>query len=44
MIRTDLNMFYFAKILTQDDQNTALKINLVRSAKNIIEDWKWHPR
>lgn len=35
-------MFSFAKILTQAKQNTALQVNRVSSAKNIMEDLKWH--
>ena len=42
MVRADLNIFASAKTLTQVNQNAVLHVNVVSSAKKIIEDLKWH--
>lgn len=42
MVRTNLDMFLFAKTLIQADQNVALQINSVSNAKKIIKDLKQH--
>lgn len=40
MIKANLNMFFFIKILTQTNQNKALQVNLVSSRKKIMKDLK----
>lgn len=42
IVRADLNMFFFTKILIQANQNAALKINLVNDVKNNLKDLKQH--
>lgn len=44
IVRVDLDMFSFAKTLTQAKQNAILQVNLVNNAKKIMEDLKWHLR
>lgn len=38
IIKAELNMFFFIKILTQINQNSEFQVNLVNNAKKIIED------
>lgn len=42
IIKVALNMFFFAEILTQANQNAKLQVNLVNNIKKIIEDLKQH--
>lgn len=40
MVRNNLDIFFFAKTLTQTDQDATLQVNSIKSAKKIMEDWK----
>ncbi len=42
MVKDDINLFSSTKILTQADENVALQVNSVSSAKKIREELKWY--
>lgn len=42
MIKDNLDIFSFAKILNQVNQNAAFYITSISGTKKIIEDLKWY--
>lgn len=42
MVKDEIDMFSTIKMLTAANKNTELQVNSVTSAKNIMEDLKWH--
>lgn len=42
IVRDDIDMFLFTKILTQVDKNAVLQVKSVSSAKKIEKELKWH--
>lgn len=40
IVRINLDLLFFIEILTQANQNIKLQVNLINSAKKIIEDLK----
>ena len=42
IVKEDIDMFSFIKILTEANKNVVLQFNSVSSVKNIMEDLKWH--
>ena len=42
MVRDDINIFSFTKILTQADKNAILQVNSISDVKKIREELKWY--
>lgn len=42
MVRNDIDIFLFTKILIQADKNAVLQVHSVKGAKKIREDLKQH--